>query len=149
MWPPPLRPGAGQIRSLAIGLDEFASQDGVGLGTQFSARGLVRSWHAQSQLLSRAAPKPQRHSGEGDYSQQAWTYRQKASPYQYLRIEGQYLYGQTSPDTGTSVLQYGGYQTGSGTVASASAQLTCDVNDPIVVNYNPGSSSAGCREKAG
>lgn len=79
-----------------------------------------------------------------DYDQTAWSYRQKPSPYQYVRVEGHYLYGMTSPDTGTSRIKYTeSYQTNVGTVASASAQLTCVETDPVVFNYNPQTTSAG------
>lgn len=76
-----------------------------------------------------------------DYANQAWTYRQKASPYNYIRVEGQYLYGQAGP-VGSSYLEYNSYQTNAATAFSSTPVLTCDVNDSIIVRYNTGSSSA-------
>ena len=43
----------GQIRRLAIGADELAGEDGVGIAAQFAARRLVGPRHAQRQRLVR------------------------------------------------------------------------------------------------
>ena len=46
VWPPELRPCAGKICRLAVGSNDLAGEDGVGLAAQFAARGLVGPRHA-------------------------------------------------------------------------------------------------------